>query len=170
MRKQRKLRWWLLSCCMLVAFTATSVFAAESDLLVDGSRLIEGTESETSEMLDFKVEAVEECPMVLSMYLSGADARIKNVGGGKVSLYADTKAREKCDQVEVDIYLQYYKNGSWVHVNNWNYSKKNVSYMSASRVPSVTKGRYYRIKCFHAITKNGVREKCTTMTDGIPID
>lgn len=168
-KKQRKMLWGFLMGCLGALCAVTPVSAADSELLVDGSYLTNALEAESSEMLDFKVESIEECPMVLSVYLSGADTRITNAGGGKVSIYADTKAREKCDKVEVDIYLQYYSNGSWNYVNNWNYSRKNVSYLTASRTPSVTKGRYYRIKCYHAVTKNGVKESCSTATDGIPI-
>ena len=156
--------------CALMMCGSISVYASGSEYLIDGSRLIESMESTSNEMFDFKVEAVENYPVVLSKYLTGGSAKISNAGGGKVSVYADTKAREDCDKVEVDIYLQYYSNGSWNYVNNWNYSKKSTSFLSASRVPSVTKGRYYRIKCYHAVTKNGVKESCSTATDGIPIN
>lgn len=170
MIKQGKKGWGIFLFCVLLLSSSVTVLAeSKSDFLIDGSRLIDATEASSSELLDFKVEAVEERPVELSIYLTGGNARITNAGGGKVSLYADTKACKQCDLVEVDIYLQRYKNGSWVHVNNWNYSKKNVGYMTASRTPSVTKGYYYRIRCYHAVTKNGVKESCSTVTNGIPI-
>ena len=50
-----------------------------------------------------------------------------------------------------------------------NYTIKNDSFIAVSRTVSVTKGRYYRMKCYHAITKNGVKENCTSVTDGIKI-
>ena len=54
--------------------------------------------------------------------------------------------------------------------NNFNYTIKDESYIARSRTLSVTKGRYYRVKCYHAITKNGVKESCTSVTDGIKIE
>ena len=169
MRKQRK-GWGLICGCILMLCSSISVLAdTDSNFLVDNSKLVEALESSSDEIFDFKVESVEDYPVVLSTYLIGGSAKITNAGGGKVSLYGNTKANVICDKVELDIYLQYYKNGSWVHVNNWNYSKKNDSYMTASRLLSVTKGRYYRIRCYHAVTKNGVKESCSTATDGIPI-
>lgn len=169
-KKQRKIVWGIISGCFLMISSGVSVFAADSDLLVDGSRLINAEESMSDEMLDFRIETVEDCPVVLSSYLSGGTARISNAGNGKVTVYGNTKAFVTCDSAELDIYLQYYKNGSWSYVNNWNYSKKDTAYLAASRTPSVTKGRYYRIKCYHAVTKNGKKESCSTATNGIPIN
>ena len=39
-------------------------------------------------------------------------------------MFSNTKANTVCDTVKVDIYLQYYSNGAWVYVNNFNYTKK----------------------------------------------
>ncbi len=168
-RKQRKKLLGLLLSLTMLLMTAFPVMAdTESEWLVDGSRLTEDTVAETGEMFGFKRESSTGI-IPRSTYLYGGSGKITNAGGGKVTVYADTKAKQVCDLVEVDIYLQYYDSGTWVYVNNWNYSKKNASLMTASRTLSVTKGRYYRIKCYHAVTKNGVKESSVTATDGIPI-
>lgn len=171
-RKQRKHLWGMVIGMAMLFSVTIPVFAdGETEWLVDGSRLTEDTVAVTGDMFDFSIESVNGSDiMPMSTYLYGGTGSITNAGGGKVSLYANTKAKQVCDLVEVDIYLQYYNNGSWVYVNNWNYSKKNVSLMTASRTLSVTKGRYYRIKCYHAVTKNGVKERSSTATNGIPIN
>lgn len=170
-RKWRKKILGIGLGALLLLQMAVPVFADDSGLLVDGSLLTDATEAMSEDMFDFHTEAIEEnALMPLSMYLYGGGAKITNAGDGKVNCYANTKASETCDTVKVDIYLQYYSNGAWVHVNNWNYTVKNTSYIARSRTVSVTKGRYYRIKCYHAVTKNGVKESSTTVTNGIKID
>ena len=174
MRKRKQKKRWFSICCVIVMLlvTAMPVLANEEEsLLVDGSKLTNDTESFCEGLFEYNIEPAEGS-LVMPLgaaYLYGGTAKISNAGSGKVTVYANTKGKVVCDKVELDIYLQYYDNGSWVHVNNWNYSVKNKAFLSASRTVSVTKGRYYRIKCYHAVTKNGVKEKSTTMTDGIPI-
>ena len=170
-RKWRKLLLGAMLSALMVLQMTIPVLADGSGLLVDGSWLIEDNESVTEDLFDFKREILDEnMPVPYTSYLFGGSASIRNAGDGKVTAYANTKASTTCDTVKVDIYLQYYSNGAWVHVNNWNYTVKNTSYISRSRTVSVTKGRYYRIKCYHAITKNGVKESCTSVTDGIKIE
>lgn len=174
MRKRKQKKQWFGICCAIAMLlvTAMPVLADGKDTwLVDGSRLTNDTESICDGLFEYTVEPEDDNQIVpfAAKYLMGGTAQITNAGGGKVTVTANTKARVVCDKVELDIYLQYYDNGSWVHVNNWNYSVKNKGYLSAERTVSVTKGRYYRIKCYHAVTKNGVKEKSTTMTNGIPI-
>lgn len=170
-RKWRKLLLGMMIGALLVVQMAMPVLADDTEVCVDGSWLTEDTESMTEDLFDFTREVLDEStPVPYTSYLYGGTARITNAGDGKVNMYANTKAATTCDTVKVDIYLQYYNNGSWVHVNNFNYTLKNESYIAVSRTVSVTKGRYYRIKCYHAITKNGLLERCTSVTNGIKIN
>lgn len=170
-RKWRKIILGLILGVLLGMQLCTTVFADELDEPIDGSWLIEASETETDEMIDFLVEPIDgNCPMPLNSYLVSTYAKLSNAGDGKVTAYANTKATTVCDTVKVDIYLQYYSNGAWLHVNNWNYTVKNASYIARERTVSVTKGRYYRIKCYHAVTKNGIKESCSSATNGIKID
>lgn len=156
---------------LLFLFKTAPVFADDIGTCVDGSWLTEASEATTDELFDFSIETLDENTAVPYMsYLYGGNATITDVGGGKVNLYANTKAATVCDTVKVDIYLQYYHNGAWNYVNNFNYTLKNESFIAVSRTVSVTKGRYYRIRCYHEITKNGVRERCTSATNGIKIN
>lgn len=150
---------------------AVPVFADDTGILVDGSWLTENIESESEELFDFNIETENEnTPVPFSLYLYGGGSKITNAGSGKVNVYANTKAGTVCDTVKVDIYLQYYDDGAWVYVNNWNYTVKDTTYIARSRTVSVTKGRYYRVKSYHAVTKNGVKESSTSVTDGIKIN
>ncbi len=172
MRKRRKRILGIGCAIIMMLATIMPVFANDGEAwIVDGSKLVNEAESVSDTMLDYCIEFDDESIIEprSATYLYGGHAKISNAGGGKVNIYAYTKGKVVCDKVELDIYLQYYDNGSWVYVNNWNYSTKNKPFLSASRTLSVTKGRYYRIKCYHAVTKNGVKEKSTTMTNGIPI-
>lgn len=172
-RKQRK-SWFCLSCILVMSLIMTvPVFAAgETDWIVDGSRLTNDSESIAENSIEFIAAPMDGNSVATfsTKYLMDGYARIVNAGDGKVTVNGKTKANTVCDLVELDIYLQYYDNGSWGHVNNWNYSVKNKSYLNASRTVSVKKGRYYRIKCYHAVTKNGVKERTSTATNGIPIN
>ena len=169
-RKWRKMLLGMVAGALLTMQMVMPVLADDTGLLVDGSWLTEESESTTDDLFDFTIETLDaNTPVPYMTYLFGGNATITDAGNGKVNLYADTKAAVTCDTVKVDIYLQYYSNGSWVHVNNFNYTVKDTSYIARSRTVSVTKGRYYRIKCYHAITKNGVKESCTSVTDGIKI-
>lgn len=170
-RKWRKRILGVIFGVLLSLQMTAVVFADDTSLLVDGSWLTEDSEAATEELFDFHTEAVgENTIMPLSTYLYGGGSKITNVGNGQVNVSANTKAGAVCDKVEVAIYLQYYSNGAWVYVNNWNYSVSNASYIARSRTVSVTKGRYYRIKCHHAVEKNGLRESSTSVTDGIKIE
>lgn len=169
-RKWRKKILALVLSTLLVVQMAIPTYADATGLFIDGSWLTEDNESVSEELFDFQIELLEENAVApRTNYLYGGTARISNAGDGKVTMYANTKAAVDCDTVKVDIYLQYYSDGAWVYVNNFNYTVKNTSYIARSRTVSVTKGRYYRIKCYHAITKNGVKESCTSVTDGIKI-
>ena len=170
-RKWRKILLGVVIGTLLMAQMVVPVLADEAGIFVDGSWLTENSEATTNELFDFKIEALEEnAPIPYTSYLYGGNAIITDAGGGKVNLYGSTQAATTCDTVKVDIYLQYYSNGAWVHVNNFNYTVKNTSYIARSRTVSVTKGRYYRIKCYHKITKNGVSASCTSVTNGIKIN
>lgn len=172
-RKQRKNGFCLGCILVMLLMTTLPVFAdGESDWIVDRSRLTNGTESISEDSFDYIIEPVNGNGVVpfSTKYLMDGYAQITNAGGGKVTVSGKTKANTVCDLVELDIYLQYYDNGAWSYVNNWNYSVKNKSYFTAERTLSVKKGRYYRIRCYHAVTKNGVKEKTSTVTDGIPIN
>lgn len=174
----RKLKWRkqvlsFVASVILMMQIASPVLADQISGPIDGSWLTDENEAETNEMIDFLVEplqADENIPMPLFTYMYGGYAKISNAGDGKVAMYANTEAGVVCDMVKVDIYLQYYSNGAWNYVNNFNYTVKNTSYIARSRTVSVTKGRYYRIKCYHAITKNGIKESCTSATNGIKIE
>ena len=169
-RKWRKFFLGMMMISLLVMQMAVPVLADEAVGCVDGSWLTDKSEAMTEDLFDFTIEPLNENVLVpYTTYLYGGSARISNAGDGKVAMYANTKASTTCDTVKVDIYLQYYDNGAWNYVNNFNYTVKNESYIARSRTVSVTKGRYYRIKCYHAITKNGVKESCTSATDGIKI-
>lgn len=170
-RKWRKLLLGMMLAALLTVQMTMPVLADDTGVCVDGSWLTEDSESTTEDLFDFTREVLDEnMPVPYTTYLYGGTATIKDVGDGKVNLYANTKAAVTCDTVKVDIYLQYYNNGTWTYVNNFNYTVKNTSYISRSRTVSVTKGRYYRIKCYHEITKNGLRERCTSATNGIKIN
>lgn len=170
-RKWRKLLLGMMLGVLLTVQMTMPVLADDTGVCVDGSWLTEDSESTTEDLFDFTREVLDEnMPVPYTTYLYGGTAKITDVGGGKVNLYANTKAAVTCDTVKVDIYLQYYNNGTWTYVNNFNYTVKDTSYISRSRTVSVTKGRYYRIKCYHEITKNGLRERCTSATDGIKIN
>lgn len=170
-RKWRKLLLGMMLGALLIVQMTMPVCADGTGIFVDGSWLTDAQEATTEDLFDFAVETEDEnTPVPYASYLYGGNATISNVGGGKVNMYADTKAATTCDTVKVDIYLQYYDNGAWNYVNNFNYTVKNESFIARSRTVSVTKGRYYRIKCYHAITKNGVKESCLSVTNGIKID
>ena len=170
-RKWRKLLLGMLVGALLSLQIAMPVMADDTGIYVEGSWLTEESEAMTEDLFDFTIETLDEnTPVPYTQYLYGGTAKIMDAGGGKVNLYANTKASTTCDTIKVDIYLQYYSNGAWNYVNNFNYTWKNESLIAVSRTVSVTKGRYYRIKCFHKITKNGVSESCTSVTDGIKIN
>lgn len=172
MRKRRKRILGIGCAVIMMLATIMPVFANDGQAwIVDGSKLVNEAESVSDTMLDYRIEFDDESIIEprSAKYLYGGHAKISNAGSGKVTVYAYTKGKVECDKVELDIYLQYYDNGSWNYVNNWNYSVKNKPFLSASRTLAVTKGRYYRIRCYHAVTKNGVKESSSTVTNGIPI-
>ena len=127
-RKWRKILLGVMLGVLFCIQMTMPVLADDTCILVDGSWLTDAQESTTEDLFDFTVETENEnTPVPFAAYLYGGTATISNVGDGKVSMYANTKAATVCDTVKVDIYLQYYSNGAWNDVNNFNYTVRNAS-------------------------------------------
>lgn len=118
-------------------------------------------------------EEVSDTAQVLQKgaYLSSGGLRLTDKGRGKVGIYGDTTAYQKCDKLYLEIYLEQSTNGrNFYSYLPWEYSASNVSSLSKSFTKSVPKGYYYRLRGYHAAKEGGVKESTSTMTNGLYID
>ena len=80
-----------------------------------------------------------------------------------------TFANHTCESLDLYLFLEQYKNGSWSTYGIYEYTEDNVSTMSRSRNVDVEPGYYYRLRGYHRTYKDGRQESASTMTNGIPI-
>lgn len=95
--------------------------------------------------------------------------KISAVDSNTVNIYGFTFANHTCESLDVYLYLEQYKNGSWSTYGIYQYTDYNVSTMSRSRSVDVEPGYYYRLRGYHRTYKDGRQESTSTMTNGIPI-
>lgn len=95
--------------------------------------------------------------------------QISAIDSDTVNLYGFTFANHTCDSVDLYMYLEQYKNGSWSTYGIYQYSDYNISTLSKSRNVTVEPGYYYRVRGYHRTYNDGRQESGSSMTNGIPV-
>lgn len=87
-------------------------------------------------------------PETKGVYLSSGTSVIRDAGTGKIAAGGDTIAAKKCD-VSVNVIVERLDGGSWLRVTSWTGSLKNTWSVTSSKILSVGRGYYYRVRCIH---------------------
>lgn len=100
-------------------------------------------------------------------YLGNGTCNITRAGTKSVNISGATTAMQYCDTVRVKLYLERSTSSSsgFSTYKNYSFSANNV-YQLVKEVSGITveKGYYYRVKCVHSVTENGVTETTTSLT------
>ena len=155
----------LLFCMMLVLAMSLNVVNVEADALdylgdtIDGSVLTNDLESSG----DYQSVA-------RSTYLHQGFVRITNNGNGYVGISAGTECNVTCNTVKLNVYLERSKgDGNFYSYEKWGKVDYNTESLYMGTQVKVEKGYYYRLRCYHSCTKNGVTENGGSSTNGIYI-
>lgn len=128
-----------------------------------------GTVVDGSVLTDQKMAEDETFALGKGTDLYRGGIQISEVDNNTLSIYGFTFAHHTCESLDLYLYLEQYKNGSWSTYGIYQYTDYNVSTMSRSRSVDVEPGYYYRLRGYHRTYKDGRQESTSTMTNGIPI-
>lgn len=152
----------LMLVCLV--FTAYNIQTVEAKSLEDIGTVVDGS------VLTDQKEAEDETFALgkgTDFYRGGV--KISAIDSNTVNIYGFTFANHTCESLDLYLFLEQYKNGSWSTYGIYEYTEDNVSTMSRSRNVDVEPGYYYRLRGYHRTYKDGRQESASTMTDGIPI-
>lgn len=83
------------------------------------------------------------------VYLSHGYSAIKDGGSGKIIAGGGTYAAKRCE-VTLNVIVERLEGGSWYRVTSWVASDENALSVISSKVLTVGKGYYYRVRCLHS--------------------
>ena len=147
----------VMSFCLLTQVHVSAEDQKETQTIVDGSALIEGTFAQDVATI-----------LTRGNYLSNGVVQIQNMGNRVVAISGTTSCHLKCDQVICNLYLeQLSDDGYWYTYDYWICSTTNAYTYSPTRTISVEGGHWYRARGAHSAIENGVRESVSTRTNGI---
>lgn len=153
-----------------IAMLIGLIFAGNSSHTVEAKAMEEvGTVVDGSILTD-QTEARDEVFSLgkgTDFYRGGV--QISAIDGKTVNIFGFTFANHKCESLDLYLYLEQYKNGSWSTYGIYQYTDDNTSALSKSRNVTVEPGYYYRLRGYHRTYKDGRQESASTMTNGIPI-
>lgn len=160
MRKVKILFLSLIVSCIFL--NSISAMAADERLgtVVDGSLLIEGSET----------EGIVQ-PIARGTYLGTGSGGLTINSRRNVNVSGNTTCNRTSDQVKVTLHLQRLVGNSWVTVQTLGPKiAYNTYYVSNSGNYSVTGGYYYRVKGTHTAIKGSTTETTVSETNGLWID
>ncbi len=157
----RRVKQMAISVLLVLGLSLTSlpVFAADELLgtVVDGSVLTDDTYAEGYAY-----------PRMRGSILSYGSGSIGIEGTRRVRLTGSTSAYRNVSQVQVTMYLQRLKNGSWSHVLTLGPKiKYNTNYVTNTTVYSVAGGYYYRAYGAHTAINGSTTESSASSSDGV---
>ena len=147
-----------------LVFTVNNVYIVEAKSTDESGTVIDG-----SALVDQTVAEDETFALGKGTDFYRGGVKISAIDNNTVNIYGFTFANHTCESLDVYLYLEQYKNGSWSTYGIYQYTDYNVSTMSRSRNVDVESGYYYRLRGYHRTYKDGRQESASTMTDGIPI-
>lgn len=151
----------MLVCLVIMGYNLQTVEAKsleEVGTVVDGSMLTDQKEAKDETFALGKGT---------DFYRGGV--QISAIDSKTVNIYGFTFANHTCESLDLYLFLEQYKNGTWSTYGIYEYTADNVTALSKSRNVTVEPGYYYRLRGYHRTYKDGRQESASTMTDGIPI-
>lgn len=117
---------------------------------------------------DFKGNSIG----IRSLRLLGLGECLVTQNGTAASVVVDgiTTALFSVDELSVTPYLQRWTGSSWVNVTSRTYTDSNTSQVEGMYSYSVSRGYYYRVKCYHSASDGGIDESIYSYSDDILIE
>ncbi|MCR6545276.1 DUF6147 family protein [Dehalobacterium formicoaceticum] len=95
---------------------------------------------------------------------------IQNGSAASVVVNGITTALFSVDELSVRPYLQRWTGSSWVDVTSRTFKQNNTSQVEGMYSYSVSRGYYYRVKCHHSASDNGIDESIYSYSNNILIE
>ena len=161
MRKAKKYGVLFFSLFLLMGVLHVKAADERLGTIVDGSRLVEGTE----------VTGSTEELIARGTYLASGNGKLTKKGNGYVNVAGSTSCNRVSDEVKVTLHLQRLVGNTWTNVYTLGpKTAKNTSYVSNSKNYTITGGYYYRVSGSHSAKKGSTVEATASYTDGLWID
>lgn len=161
MKKAKKYGVLFFSIFLLMGVLHVKAADERLGTIVDGSRLVEGTE----------VTGSTEELIARGTYLASGNGKLTKKGSGYVNVAGSTSCNRVSDEVKVTLHLQRLVGNTWTNVYTLGpKTAKNTSYVSNSKNYTITGGYYYRVSGSHSAKKGRTVEATASYTDGLWID
>lgn len=148
-----------------------SLVLAVSNLQIVEAKALndEGTVVDGSILTDETMAQDEVFSLGKGTDLYRGGTQISKINSNTVNVYGFTFANHTCDSIDLYLFLEQYKNGSWSTYGIYEFTVDNASTLSKSKNVTVEPGYYYRVRGYHRTYKDGRQESVGTTTDGIRI-
>lgn len=158
---KRIIKTMALLCLVLAVSHLQTVEVKATDdegIVVDGSILTDET------MARDEVFALGKGT---DLYRGGT--QISKINSNTVNVYGFTFANHTCDSLDLYLFLEQYKNGTWSTYGIYEFTADDTSTLSKSKNVTVERGYYYRVRGYHRTYNDGRQESVSTTTNGILI-
>jgi hypothetical protein len=95
---------------------------------------------------------------------------IQNGSATSVVVNGITTTLFSVEELSVKPYLQRWTGSSWVNVTSKTFKQNNASQVEGMYSYSVSRGYYYRVKCYHSASDNGIDESIYSYSNNILIE
>lgn len=147
----------VLASALMIGF-----FGVSSNMLDTYAQEETGLEQDYSYLLTSDAIIGNMNMQTKGIYLSDGMSVIRDAGTGKIAAGGITTAAKKCD-VTINVIIERLEGSTWNRVTSWTESASNAYSVAASRVYSVGRGYYYRVRCLHFANTDA----SSSMTDGL---
>lgn len=102
------------------------------------------------------ISAKEECELSegtvqpKGQYLQKGISSIGEIGKGKIKVVGTTIAQQVVSKIKVSVMVERQVNGNWVSYTSWNVSDTNTYSLTTSKILTVPRGYYYRVRSVHS--------------------
>ncbi len=155
----------IISILMALILVFTSgLTSVKADAMEDMGKIVDGsllTDQNESEDISFSLAKGTD--------LYQGRAKISALSSNKINAFGMTAAYHDCDDIDLYLFIEQYKNGSWSTYDIYQYTGHNISVLSKSVNLQVESGYYYRLRGYHRTYNDGRQESTSTTTNGIYI-
>lgn len=145
-----------LAFSMPSMITMETVKAAEEEIVVDGSILLDDADESTGEMN----------PSTKGQYFQNGSSSIGKIGTGKIRVSSTTIAQKKVATIKAGVMVERLVNGSWLSYTSWTSTKSNAYSLTTAKEMIVPRGYYYRVRTVHIVNS----DKAYSNTNALLVD
>lgn len=101
--------------------------------------------------------------------LNYGNVKIQKLSDHEVAINGHTQCHRKCSKVYLSLFLEKKGTDGYSTYKIWEFTANNATNLDKEICVLVPSGTYYRVRGYHAASKDGVKESTSTLTSGILI-